>query len=333
MKEKAVSFRAILATRSEAGAISAGVQTLEDDVLGEGAVTVSVEWSSVNYKDALAFVSPQIIQTFPLIPGIDFAGTVETSSDQRFEPGDRVVATGWGLGQTHNGGYSQRARVSADWLVKLPEDIGVRDAMAIGTAGLTAMLSVMALEHGGISPDRGPILVTGASGGVGSVAIAILSKLGFDVIASTGKASEATYLKNLGASEIIDRSTLAEEGRPLGADRWAGAIDSVGGRTLVNVLAQTKYRGVVTNCGFVGGMDLPASVLPFIMRNVTLAGIDSVNAPPAVRTEAWRRLAADLDLAKLGATISEIGLGEVQAHGSAMLQGNVRGRTLVNVNL
>jgi acrylyl-CoA reductase (NADPH) len=333
MKEKAVSFRAILATRSEAGAISAGVQTLEDDVLGEGAVTVSVEWSSVNYKDALAFVSPQIIQTFPLIPGIDFAGTVETSSDQRFEPGDRVVATGWGLGQTHNGGYSQRARVSADWLVKLPEDIGVRDAMAIGTAGLTAMLSVMALEHGGISPHRGPILVTGSSGGVGSVAIAILSKLGFDVIASTGKASEATYLKNLGASEIIDRSTLAEEGRPLGADRWAGAIDSVGGRTLVNVLAQTKYRGVVTNCGFVGGMDLPASVLPFIMRNVTLAGIDSVNAPPAVRTEAWRRLAADLDLAKLGATISEIGLGEVQAHGSAMLQGNVRGRTLVNVNL
>lgn len=327
-----MAFRAIIANRSESGAISASIELVDDDVLRDGDVTISVEWSGVNYKDALAFVSPQIIQTFPLIPGIDFAGTVETSSDPRFSAGDKVVATGWGLSQTHNGGFAQRARVKADWLVKLPDGISTKDAMAIGTAGFTAMLSVFALEQGAISPQRGPVLVTGASGGVGSIAIAILSKLGFQVIASTGKASEVGYLRNLGAGEIIDRATLSEEGRPLGADRWAGAIDSVGGRTLVNVLAQTKYCGVVTNCGFVGGMELPATVLPFIMRNVTLAGINSVNAPQAIRQKAWARLATDLDLAKLGSTVSEIGLSDVQAVTGKMLQGNVRGRTLVDVN-
>jgi acrylyl-CoA reductase (NADPH) len=222
--------------------------------------------------------------------------------------------------------------VKSDWLVKLPDAIGTRDAMAIGTAGFTAMLSILALEQGGISPQRGPVLVTGASGGVGSIAIALLSKLGYEILASTGKPSEADYLTSLGASQIIDRAELAEEGKPLAADRWAGAIDSVGGRTLVNVLAQTGYRGVVTNCGFVGGMELPATVLPFIMRNVTLAGIDSVNAPQNLRTKAWQRLASDLDLSKLEATVSEIGLGEVQVVAGTMLRGGVRGRTLVDVN-
>ena len=326
-----MAFRAILATQN-GGAISASVTTVEDDILHDGDVTISVEWSDVNYKDALAPVSPQIIQKFPLIPGIDFAGTVESSSDARFQSGDRVVATGWGLSQTHHGGYAQRARVKGDWLIKLPHAIGTRDAMAIGTAGLTAMLSVLALEDGGLTPERGDVVVTGASGGVGSIAISILSKLGYRVLASTGKPSEADYLRTLGASEIIDRETLSGEGKPLGQDVWAGGIDSVGGRTLANVLSQTKYRGVVTSCGFVGGMDLPASVLPFIMRGVTLAGIDSVHAPQVLRERAWGRLATDLDLGKLALTVSEIGLGDVLAVAAEMRAGRTKGRTLVDVN-
>lgn len=326
-----MAFRAILATRTD-GAISASVTTMEDGSLHDGDVTVAVEWSNVNYKDAIAFVSPQIIQTFPLIPGIDFAGTVEKSNDPRFAVGDKVVATGRGLSHTHHGGFAQRARVSGDWLVKLPSEIGTRDAMAIGTAGFTAMLSVLALEDGGLTPERGDILVTGASGGVGSVAIAILSKLGYRVVASTGKASESEYLRSLGASEIIDRETLSGEGKPLDQDSWAGAVDSVGGRTLANVLARTKYRGVVTNCGFVGGMDLPTTVLPFIMRNVTLAGIDSVNAPQAVRERAWQRLASDLDLRTLALTISEIGLADVLSTASKMREGKGKGRFVVDVN-
>lgn len=326
-----MAFRAILATRTD-GAISASVTTVEDDVFQDGDVSVAVEWSNVNYKDALAFVSPQIIQTFPLIPGIDFAGTVERSSDPRFVAGDKVVATGWGLSHTHNGGYAQRATVKADWLVKLPDAIGTRDAMAIGTAGFTAMLSILALEDGKITPQRGDVLVTGASGGVGSIAIAVLGKLGYRVVASTGKASEAAYLQSLGAAEILDRETLSVEAKPLGQERWAGAVDSVGGRTLVNVLAQTQYRGVVTACGFVGGFELPATVLPFIMRNVTLAGIDSVNAPQVVRERAWQRLATDLDLEKLALTVSEIGLDDVQAVASAMRAGKTKGRSIVDVN-
>jgi acrylyl-CoA reductase (NADPH) len=257
---------------------------------------------------------------------------VESSADPRFTPGDKVVLTGWALSQTHHGGFAQRARVKADWLVKLPESISTRDAMAIGTAGLTSMLSVLAIEHAGAAPARGDVLVTGASGGVGSIAIALLAKLGYRVVASSGKAEESDYLRNLGAAEVIDRATLSANGPPVGAERWAAAIDSVGGRTLANVLAQTTYRGVVTNCGFVGGRDLPATVLPFILRGVTLAGIDSVMAPAALREEAWRRLATDLDLAKLGSTIREIGLGEVQAAAGQLLKGQGRGRTLVDVN-
>ncbi|AXB80408.1 MDR family oxidoreductase [Novosphingobium sp. P6W] len=326
-----MAFRAILADRTD-GAITASVTTVENDILRDGDVTVAVEWSNVNYKDAIAFVSPQIIQTFPLIPGIDFAGRVEHSSDPRFVAGDKVVATGWGLSQTHHGGFAQRAQVKADWLVKLPDPLSTRDAMAIGTAGFTAMLSVLALEDGGIVPQRGDILVTGASGGVGSIAIAILSELGYHVLASTGKASEAEYLRRLGASEIIDRETISSEDKPLGPDRWAGAIDTVGSRTLANVLAQTKYRGVVTACGFVGGFDLPATVMPFIMRNVTLAGIDSVNAPQVVRERAWQRLATDLDLEKLALAVTEIGLEEVLGVAGAMRAGKSRGRSIVDVN-
>jgi acrylyl-CoA reductase (NADPH) len=327
-----MSFRAILATRADDGTVGASLQTLDDSVLRDGDVTVAVDWSSVNYKDALALAGPQIIRTFPLIPGIDFAGTVADSADARYRPGDRVVATGWGLSQTHHGGYAQRARVPGDWLVKLPDALGTRDAMAIGTAGFTAMLSVLALEHGGVTPERGDVLVTGASGGVGSIAVALLAGLGYRVIASTGKPDEADYLRSLGAADILDRALLSAEGKPMDAERWAGAIDSVGGRTLVNVLAQTKYRGTVTTCGFVGGVELPATVLPFILRGVTLAGIDSVNAPHALRADAWRRLAENLDLAKLGATVTEIGLADVFAVAANMRQGKAKGRMLVNVN-
>ena len=327
-----MSFRAILATRSDDGAISASLQTLDDTALSDSGVTVAVDWSTLNYKDAVALAGPQIIQTFPLVPGIDFAGSVVSSDDAHFSPGDSVVATGWDLSQTHHGGYAQRARVPGDWLVKLPTNINTRDAMAIGTAGFTAMLSVLALEHGGVSPDRGDILVTGASGGVGSIAITLLTALGYRVVASTGKPDEADYLRNLGASEIVDRALLSAEGKPMGPERWAGAVDSVGGRTLANVLAQTKYRGTVTTCGFVGGVELPATVLPFILRGVTLAGIDSVNAPQALRTEAWRRLAENLELAKLDTTVTEVGLGDVFGVATEMRQGKVRGRTLVNVN-
>nr|WP_259665445.1 MDR family oxidoreductase [Rhizobium bangladeshense] len=330
-RKRGVSFQAIVA-RQSGDIMTATVETVSDEFLTEDEVSVAVEWSMVNYKDAIALAGHDIIKTFPLITGIDFAGTVVTSLDPRYSPGDKVVATGWGLGQTHHGGFSQRARVPGDWLVKLPQSISTRDAMAIGTAGFTAMLSVLALEHGGISPARGDILVTGASGGVGSIAIALLSKLGYRVVASTGKPSEAPYLKGLGATSLIDRSTLSAGGPPISTERWAGAIDAVGGRSLANILAQTAYAGVVTTCGFVGGRDLPASVLPFILRGVTLAGIDSVYAPRAVRERAWQRLATDLDLGKLASTASEVGLADVPEVVSQMLAGHVRGRTLVDVS-
>ena len=327
-----MSFRAILATRSDDGAISASLQSLDESMLPAGGVTIAVDWSTLHYQDAVALAGPQIIQKYPLIPGIDFAGTVVDSDDARFSQGDKVVATGWGLSQTHHGGYAQRARVAGDWLVKLPATISTRDAMAIGTAGFTAMLSVLALEHAGVSPDRGDILVTGASGGVGSIAITLLAALGYRVVASTGKPQEADYLRNLGAAEIIDRALLSVEGKPMGPERWAGAVDSVGGHTLANVLAQTKYRGAVTTCGFVGGVELPATVLPFILRGVTLAGIDSVNAPQALRVEAWRRLAENLALSKLATTVTEVGLADVFSAAAEMRQGKAKGRTLVDVN-
>lgn len=327
-----MTFRALLATKTGED-MSVNLVELEDADLMPGDVTVRVDYSTVNYKD-LAAVSGRgnVIKQFPLIPGIDLAGTVEASSYPGIEVGEKVVANSWGLSQTHHGGYAQKARLSGDWLVKIPEPFSTRDAMAIGTAGYTAMLSVLALEHGGITPDNGDILVTGANGGVGSIAIALLSDLGYRVIASTGRVEEASYLKELGAAEVIDRTTLSEPGAPIAAERWAGVVDSVGSHTLANAIAQTKYRGVVTACGLAQGLDLPTTVLPFILRNVTLAGIDSVNAPQHVRMEAWSRLARDLDLEKLARTTSVVGLSGVPDVVQRMAEGKVQGRTVVDVN-
>ncbi|HEY0275781.1 MAG TPA: MDR family oxidoreductase [Paenirhodobacter sp.] len=327
-----MTFKALLATKA-GDAISANVVDFNETDLMPGDVTVAVEYSAVNYKDGMALTGfAPIIQTFPLIAGVDFAGVVESSTYPGIDPGDRVVANSWGLGQTHHGGYAQKARLSGDWLVKLPDNISTRDAMALGTAGYTAMLCVLALEHGGVTPDKGDVLVTGANGGVGSIAIALLSKLGYRVVASTGRLGEADYLRELGAAEIIDRKTLSEPGAPIAAERWAGAVDSVGSHTLANVLAQTKYRGVVAACGLAQGRDLPTTVLPFILRNVTLAGIDSVNAPQEVRLDAWARLGRDLDFAKLARTASVIGLADVPALAPRILKGEVQGRTIVDVN-
>jgi acrylyl-CoA reductase (NADPH) len=328
-----MTFKALLASK-HGDTLSTKIVDLNEADLMDGDVTVAVDYSTVNYKDGMAITGRvPVIQAFPLIPGIDLAGTVEASSHPDFKVGDRVVANGWGLSQTNHGGYAQKARLNGDWLVKLPESLSMKDAMAIGTAGYTAMLSVLALEHGGITPDKGDILVTGANGGVGSIAIALLSGLGYRVIASTGRLEETAYLRELGAAEIIDRNTLSEPGAPVAAERWAGAIDSVGSHTLANVLAQTKYRGVVTSCGLAQGRDLPATVLPFILRNITLAGIDSVNAPQSVRMEAWARLARDLDLAKLARTTTVIGLAQVPGVAESILGGHVQGRTVVDVNL
>ncbi|TCM52299.1 acrylyl-CoA reductase (NADPH) [Rhizobium sp. PP-F2F-G48] len=327
-----MSFKALLADKA-GDAISASIVDFDEKDLMAGDVTVAVEYSTVNYKDGMALTgAAPIIQTFPLIAGVDFAGVVEASSYPGIQVGDRVVANSWGLSQTHHGGYAQKARVSGDWLVKLPDNISTKDAMALGTAGYTAMLCILALEHGGLTPERGDILVTGANGGVGSIAIALLSQLGYRVVASTGRLEEADYLRTLGAAEIIDRKTLSEPGSPIASERWAGAVDSVGSHTLANVLAQTRYRGVVTACGLAQGLDLPATVLPFILRNVTLAGIDSVNAPQAVRLEAWRRLAVDLDVEKLARTVTMVGLSDVAALAPKILKGEVQGRTVVNVN-
>jgi acrylyl-CoA reductase (NADPH) len=327
-----MTFKALLATKSD-DRIETNLIDMDERDLMPGDVSIAVDYSTVNYKDALALSGRvDVIKQFPLIPGIDFAGIVEASSHPGITVGDRVVANSWGLSQTHHGGYAQKARLSGDWLVKVPEPLTTQDAMAIGTAGYTAMLSVLALEHGGITPDRGDIVVTGANGGVGSIAIALLSTLGYRVIASTGRPEDAEYLRELGAAEIIDRSTLSQAGAPIASERWAGAVDSVGSHTLVNVLAQTKYRGVVTACGLAQGMDLPGTVLPFILRNVTLAGIDSVNAPQALRMEAWSRLARDLDLNKLARTTRTVGLADVPDVVTRMLAGKVQGRTVVDVN-
>jgi acrylyl-CoA reductase (NADPH) len=328
-----MAFKALLTSQTGEKTVTAMVDFDERDLM-PGDVTVAVEYSTVNYKDAMAVTGRgTVVRKFPLIPGIDFAGIVEASTHPGIAVGDRVVANGWELSHTHHGGFAQKARVKGDWLVKIPDVFSTRDAMAIGTAGYTAMLSILALEHGGITPERGDILVTGANGGAGSVAIALLSKLGYRVIASTGRPDEADYLQALGAAEIIDRRTLSEPGKPIAAERWAGAIDSVGSHTLANVLAQTQYRGVVAAFGLAQGVDLPASVLPFILRNVTLAGIDSVNAPQDVRLQAWSRLARDLDLDKLARTTQEVALADVPRVASDVLAGKVRGRTVVNVNL
>lgn len=321
-----------LVTNKSADGVATSLVDFNDADLGKGDVTVAVEYSTVNYKDGLALSGGRIMQSMPMIGGIDFAGTVEASDNAGFKAGDKVILNGWGLSQTHNGGYAQKARVPGEWLIPLPAKFTTREAMAIGTAGYTAMLCVLALEHAGLNPGKGDVLVTGANGGVGSIAISLLSQLGYRVVASTGRAEEAEYLKSLGAAEIIDRATLSAPGKPMQAERWAGAVDSVGSHTLANVLAQTKYRGVVAACGLAQGLDLPGSVAPFILRNVTLAGIDSVNTPREARLEAWARLARDLDPAKLKSTVTEVKLADVPEVAAKILKGQVRGRTVVNVN-
>jgi len=272
-----------------------------------------------------------VVRRFPMIAGVDFAGTVEISSHPAWKAGDKVILNGWGLGETHLGAYAQKARVKGDWLVRLPAGISAHDAMAIGTAGYTAMLSVMALERAGLTPQRGPIIVTGAAGGVGSVAVAILARLGYAVIASTGRPSEADYLKSLGANEIVDREELSGPARPLAKERWTGGIDAVGSTTLANVLSMTRYGGAVAACGLAGGMDLPTSVAPFILRSVSLLGIDSVMCPLPLRQEAWRRLETDLPRDKIAAMTTEIGLGDVIDAGKRIVEGQVRGRIVVKI--
>jgi acrylyl-CoA reductase (NADPH) len=325
------SFKAVVIDKTEAGQ-SVALRDFDEAQLMDGDVTVRVEWSTLNYKDGLAFTGKApVIRRFPMIAGIDFAGTVETSSHPHWKPGDRVILNVWGCGETHLGGYGERARVRGDWLVRLPEGMNAREAMAIGTAGYTAMLAVLALERYGLTPASGPVVVTGAAGGVGSVAIAILSKRGFQVTAATGRIAEADYLRHLGASEIIERKELAGTPRPLAKERWAGGVDSVGSTTLANVLSMTRYGGAVAACGLAGGMDLPGSVAPFILRGVSLLGIDSVMHPRAGRELAWQRLAADLDSAKLAEMTNEIGLGEVIDAGRKIIEGQVRGRLIVRV--
>ncbi len=324
-------MRALLTEKTNTG-LETRLTELSDEQLGEGDVTVRIEWSTVNYKDALALSGRgEVMKVLPLVGGIDLAGVVESSAHSAFKTGDRVLANGWGLSQTHHGGYAEKARVPGEWLVPVPERFSTRDAMAIGTAGYTSMLCVLALEHAGLTPDRGDILVTGASGGVGSVAIALLSGLGYRVLAATGRPEEADALRSLGAAEVIDRAVLSEAGRALGKERWAGVVDSVGSRTLANALAQTSYRGAVAACGLAQGMDLPTNMAPFILRNVTLAGIDSVNTPSALRLRAWARLAKDLDLTKLASATREIGLAEVPDGIARLLQGQGKGRTVVRI--
>jgi len=325
------TFRAIVIDKTEAGQ-SIGLKDFDENDLMDGDVTVRVEWSTVNYKDGLAVTGKApVVRRFPMIPGIDLAGTVEASTHPDWKPGDQVILNGWGLGETHLGAYGEKARVQGDWLVRLPAGMSARDAMAIGTAGYTAMLAVMALEHHGLKPAGGPVVVTGAAGGVGSVAVAILARLGYQVTASTGRPEEADYLKRLGAAEIIDRKDLAGTPRPLAKERWAGGIDVVGSITLANVLSMIRYRGAVAACGLAGGMDLPATVAPFILRGVSLLGIDSVLRPVADRRIAWRRLEADLDRAKLAEMTSEIGLAEVIDAGRKIVDGQVRGRIVVKI--
>ncbi|MEE4237185.1 MAG: MDR family oxidoreductase [Anderseniella sp.] len=311
---------------------TASLVTLTDADLMDGDVTVNVTHSTVNYKDGLALTAKApIIRKFPLIPGIDFAGTVASSDNPDYKPGDAVILNGWGVGEGHSGGLAERARVKGDWLVKMPAGMDAAHAMAIGTAGYTSMLCVMALEEQGITPASGEVLVTGAAGGVGSVAIAILSKLGYSVTASTGRTSEEAFLKGLGASSIIDREEFNTPPKPLAKSRWAACIDAVGSTTLANVLSQMNYGGVVAACGLAQGMDLPTSVAPFILRGVRLIGVDSVMCPKPRREQAWARLAKDLDMAKLDALTTHIKLDEVIAAGADIIAGKVRGRVVVDI--
>ncbi|GAB3378911.1 MDR family oxidoreductase [Azotobacter armeniacus] len=325
-------FKAILIEKDEAG-YRARSTTLDEAQLPEGDITVRVDCSTLNYKDALAITGKgPVVRKFPMVPGIDLAGTVEASTSPAFKVNDPVLLNGWGVGETHWGGLAQKARLESRWLIPLPQGFTPRQAMAVGTAGYTAMLSVLALERHGVTPEQGEILVTGANGGVGSFAIALLARLGYRVVASTGRPEQADYLKKLGASEIIDRTTLSEPGRPLARERWAGVVDSVGSHTLANACAATRYGGTVAACGLAQGMDFPATVAPFILRGISLAGIDSVMRPREDRIAAWERLARDLDLSLLDDITREIGLEEAIAMAGELLAGRVRGRIVVDVN-
>ncbi|KAA5603130.1 MDR family oxidoreductase [Blastochloris sulfoviridis] len=326
-----MTFKAIRVDKTDGGQ-TLGLVDFDEAELMDGDVTVRITHSTVNYKDGLALTGKApVVRRWPMIPGIDFAGEVEASSHPDWKPGNAVVLNGWGVGETHLGGFAGKARVKGDWLVPLPESLSAAEAMAIGTAGFTAMLSVMALERQRLSPDRGPVIVTGAAGGVGSVAIALLAKLGWHVVAATGRLNEADYLKELGASEVIDRSELAGPPRPLAKERWAAGIDTVGSTPLANMLSMIRYGGSVAACGLAAGMDLPTSVAPFILRGVSLLGIDSVMCPIARRREAWARLAADIDHTKLEAMTRTIGLEDVEAAGRDILEGRVRGRVVVEI--
>jgi acrylyl-CoA reductase (NADPH) len=325
------TFKAIRIDKAEKGTTAALTQFDEAELM-EGDVTIRVEWSTLNYKDGLAVTGKApVVRRFPMIAGIDLAGTVEQSSHPQWKAGDKVICTGWGMGETHLGAYAEKARVKGDWLVRLPEGMSAREAMAIGTAGFTAGLAVLALEKHGLTPKHGPVVVTGAAGGVGSVATAVLSKLGYHVIASTGRMSEAGYLRDLGAVEVIDRNELSGPAKPLARERWAGGIDSVGSTTLANILSMTKYAGAIAACGLAAGMDLPTSVAPFILRGVCLLGIDSVMCPIELRKTAWSRLASDLDRAKLAEITHEISLDQVIDAGTKILAGQVRGRIVVKI--
>lgn len=329
MSEK---FNAILVSRDENKVQSVTEVELTDDDLMEGDVTVAVEATTVNYKDGLAITGKApVVRKWPLIPGIDFAGTVVASSNAQWKAGDKVILNGWGVGEAHHGAFAGRARVRGEWLVRRPEGMSARDAMAVGTAGYTAMLCVMALERHGIVPTRGPVVVTGAAGGVGSVAIALLAKLGYHVIASTGRTEETEYLKSLGANDVIDREELSQPGKPLGKERWAGGIDAVGSHTLANLLSMTSYGGAVAACGLAGGMDLPASVAPFILRGVSLLGVDSVMAPREIREEAWARIATDLDTAKLSSIATTIPFSGIMDAARDIVDGKIRGRVVVEM--
>ncbi len=325
-------FKGILIEKDEAG-YRAALKDIDESQLPEGDVTIRVSVSTLNYKDALAITGRgPVVRRFPMVPGIDLVGTVEESSNAEYKVGDQVLLNGWGVGEVHWGGLAEKARLKGDWLVPLPAQFTPQQAMAIGTAGYTAMLCVLALERHGVTPDKGEILVTGAAGGVGSVATAVLTKLGYTVVGVAGRPEETEYVKSLGATEVLDREAFASAGKPLARERWAGAVDVVGSHTLANVCASTKYRGVVTACGLAGGMDLPATVAPFILRGVTLAGIDSVMCPRADRLVAWQRLGTDLDIAKLKLITNEIGLAEAIPMATQMLDGKLRGRVVVDVN-
>lgn len=325
-------FKGILINKDDNG-YHTNIADIDESLLPEGDVTVQVSHSTINYKDALAITGKSpVVRRFPMVPGIDLVGTVESSESPKFKEGDKVLLNGWGVGEVHCGGLAKKARLKSEWLIPLPESFTPRQAMAIGTAGYTAMLCVIALERQGITPDKGEILVTGANGGVGSFAISLLSKLGYSVVASTGRVEEANYLKNLGATSIIDRATLSEPGRPLGKELWAGAIDSVGSHTLANICAGLKYGGAVAACGLAQGMDFPASVAPFILRGITLSGIDSVMRPIEDRVEAWDRLAQLLDASQIEEICTDIGLEDVIQSASDLLDGKVRGRLIVDLN-